>query len=77
MGHMNWIHTMIVNGSYSLFKEMTSQAINIGAESFDWGDSVLHTQYAKYVCEYVDEHAMPNYENHIIETSIDNQGGIL
>tara|TARA_R100000458_G_C8168019_1_gene169563 strand:+ start:490 stop:705 length:216 start_codon:yes stop_codon:yes gene_type:complete len=68
MGHMKWIHCMVADNSYELFKTCYETAKKSKSKSFMFNHSKIDTNYAKYVCEFVDKHCMPEYEEHLINS---------
>ena len=65
MGHMNWIHNMIQDGSYEAFKMLYKSADKYNINSFIWGGEVIQTNYARYVCEFVDKEGLKEYDEYI------------
>ena len=68
MGHMKWIYHMVSDNSYHLFKKTYEIAKKNKREYFMWNNAKIDINYAKYVCEYVDKHAMPAYDKHLINS---------
>lgn len=77
MSHMNWIYIMVQDNSFPLFKEMTEQCLAKNITTFYWNESEVDVIYAKHVCSFVETQIIPDYEEHLISSNIDNQGGIL
>lgn len=65
MGHMNWIYSMIQDGSYESFKMLYKNANKYNLDSFIWSNEVIKTNYAKYVCEFVDKEGLKEYDEYI------------
>lgn len=74
---MKWINAMIIDGTYDLFKLLTKAALKANKEKFIWDLASVDTKYAECVCKYVDKHAMKKYDQHLIDSHIDNKEGIL
>ena len=71
MGYMNWIYSMVEDGSYASFKKLYKAAEKSGTKNFIWASETIDTQLAKHICEFVDSYLMNLYEEHI-ESMIDN-----
>jgi hypothetical protein len=67
MGHMKFIYQMVEDGSYASFKLMTKAASQGKQKRFVWSGMTLETNYARFVCEYVDNFLQKDYENNIDE----------
>ena len=65
MGHMNWIFSMIQDGSYESFKMLCENANKHNIDSFVWSGEVINTNYAKYVCEFVNNEGLKEYDEYI------------
>jgi hypothetical protein len=64
---------MVSDNSYNLFKETYEIAKKNKREYFMWNNAKIDTNYAKFVCEYVDKHAMPEYDQHLQENVLDRE----
>ena len=73
MGYMKWIYCMVSDGSYALFKTMYKTAAKNKASEYIWDNNKIETTYAKSVCEYVDKHCMPEYDQHLQDTIGDRE----
>tara|TARA_R100001594_G_scaffold121327_1_gene157146 strand:+ start:4001 stop:4243 length:243 start_codon:yes stop_codon:yes gene_type:complete len=65
MGYMNWIYSMIQDGSYASFKKLYKQSKKNNIESFIWSSNVIKTNFAKRICDYVDSCGMKEYNDYI------------
>lgn len=65
MGYMNWIHSMIQDGSYDSFRMLYKNADRYNINSFIWGGESINTNFAKYVCEFVDSEGLKEYDEYI------------
>ncbi len=54
MPEKNWIDIMIDSGKYPSFKRAYSEAREAGQSEFVFDEQYVLTDFAKYVCEYVD-----------------------
>jgi len=68
MSYMKWIYAMVADNSYGIFKMMYQQAVEKNISKFMFQGSEIQTTYAKSVCDYVDKHCMPEYEQHLQDT---------
>tara|TARA_R100000808_G_C2112403_1_gene126107 strand:- start:213 stop:398 length:186 start_codon:yes stop_codon:yes gene_type:complete len=59
---------MVSDNSYMVFKTMYKQAVKSKVSKFMFQGKEIETDYAKYVCAYVDKHVMPAYDEHLINT---------
>jgi len=73
MSYMKWIYAMVVDNSYNIFKMMYQQAVEKNISAFMFQGSEIKTAYAKSVCEYVDKHCMPEYDQHLQDTVNDRE----
>ncbi len=64
---------MVADGSYNIFKAVYKQAVKNNLDSFMFDNQKIDINYAKYVCEYVDKHCMPEYDKHLQDTLDDNK----
>jgi len=62
---MNWIHSMIQDGGYESFKMLYKNANKYNIDSFIWGGETIKTNYAKYVCLFVDNEGLKEYDKYI------------
>ena len=76
MGYMNWIHSMIQDGSYKAFKMLYINAAKYNIKSFIWGGEVINTNFAKYVCEFVNNEGLKEYDEYIDRQSELEQASI-
>lgn len=62
---MKFIYQMVEDGSYASFKLMTKAASQGKQKRFVWSGMTLETNYAHFVCEYVDRFLQKDYDNYI------------
>ena len=71
---MNWIYSMIIDGTYPEFKQSYETALHKKEKEFMWGGQPMRVTFAKYICILVDKHLLQEYENHLEELEIINDG---
>lgn len=59
---------MVADNSYELFKTCYETAKKAKSDSFMFNNNKIDINYAKYVCEYVDKHCMPEYDKHLVNS---------
>ena len=62
---------MVADNSYNIFKMMYQQAVEKNISAFMFQGSEIKTAYAKSVCDYVEKHCIPEYEDHILQNQIE------
>ena len=62
---MKFIYQMVEDGSYAAFKLMTKAAQAGNQKQFVWAGIRLETNYAHFVCEYVDKFLLIDYEDYL------------
>jgi hypothetical protein len=56
---------MIQDGSYESFKMLYKNAYEYNIKSFIWSGEIINTNYAKYVCEFVENEGLKEYNEYI------------
>ena len=67
MGHMKFIYQMVEDGSYASFKLMTKAAEQANQKRFVWSGMTLDVNYAKCVCNNVDDFLQKDYDKYLEE----------
>ena len=75
-GHMSWIYAMIQDGQYTSFKLLYENAKKYNLNSFIWSGEVIQTNYAEYVCKFVDNEGLKEYDKYIDRQSELEQASI-
>tara|TARA_B110000285_G_C15099800_1_gene604311 strand:+ start:1346 stop:1582 length:237 start_codon:yes stop_codon:yes gene_type:complete len=76
MGHMSWIYAMIQDGQYRSFKLLYENANKYNLNSFIWSGEVIQTNYAEYVCKFIDNEGLKEYDKYIDRQSELDQASI-
>ena len=67
---------MIQDGSYESFKMLYKNAYEYNIKSFIWSGEVINTNFAKYVCEFVNNEGLKEYDEYIDRQSELEQASI-
>ena len=63
---MKWIYSMVGDDTYRAFKLFYETAKEKNVDEFGWNGEIIKTKFAGYVCNYVDNHVAPEYEESLI-----------
>ena len=56
MGHMKWIYSMVIDGSYKQFEKEYIKCVLTNKQAFMWDNLKIDKLYAKNIVKYIYEH---------------------